>query len=118
MNGHGTHVAGIIGGKIYGVAKKAELVAIKVLGEDGAGSTSEVIAGLNWAVRKAKLRGISNCVANMSLAGEYSQALNEAVSAAVESGLTVVVAAGNAGVSFYCSFHAKGFVLICPARKT
>jgi len=99
MDGHGTHVAGIVGGKLYGVAKKARLVAIKVIGENGLGSVSDVIAGLEWAVRDAQRRG-GKAVINMSIASQYSRALNRSVRAAVQSGLAVIVAAGNDGVRY------------------
>lgn len=101
-NGHGTHVSGTIGGKTYGVSKKAHLVGVKVLGDDGSGSNSTVMAGIQWAVQDAEKKGVKKCVANMSLGGGYSRALNMAVKACVGRGLTMVVAAGNSGV---CIFH-------------
>ncbi|KXN72801.1 serine protease [Conidiobolus coronatus NRRL 28638] len=103
-NGHGTHVAGTIAGKKYGVAKKAEIVAVKVLRSNGSGSTSDVIGGINWTVQdhneqrlKAKASGkaYKGSVANMSLGGGYSRALNSAVDRAVRAGITYAVAAGN-----------------------
>jgi len=93
--GHGTHVAGTIGGTKYGMAKKCTLIAVKVLGDNGSGSTTSVIAGIQWAVTDARAKGIKKCVANMSLGGGKSDALNGAVAAAVKAGLTMVVAAGN-----------------------
>ncbi|KAA8895792.1 peptidase S8/S53 domain-containing protein [Sphaerosporella brunnea] len=96
MNGHGTHCAGTIGGKTYGVAKKATLVGIKVLGDDGSGSISSVISGLNWAAEDAQSKGaLKKSVASMSLGGGYSKAMNSAVKAIVQAGMTVCVAAGN-----------------------
>lgn len=95
-NGHGTHVAGTIGGKTYGVAKKTTLIGVKVLGDDGTGSNSSVLAGLQWAVEDAEAAGaINKSAANMSLGGGYSKAVNNGVAAAVRAGLTVCVAAGN-----------------------
>jgi len=94
-NGHGTHVAGTIGSKTYGVAKKTNLIGVKVLGDDGSGSNSTVIAGIEWALRDARAKGIKKCVANMSLGGGVSAALNRSVKAAVAAGLTICVAAGN-----------------------
>lgn len=92
-NGHGTHVAGIIAGKIYGVAKKASLVSVKVLGANGSGTNSGVISGIQWAANDASSKGRSNkSVINMSLGGAKSTALNTAVKAAVDIGLTFVVA--------------------------
>ena len=70
-----------------------------MLGDNGEGSTAGVIAGIDWAVRDAQSRGITKCVANMSLGGPFSRALNQAVKHAVDSGLTLVVAAGGEGVS-------------------
>ncbi|ADY27365.1 Aqualysin 1 (plasmid) [Deinococcus proteolyticus MRP] len=90
-NGHGTHVAGTVGGSTYGVAKATRLVAVKVLGCDGSGSNSGVIAGINWAASNRS----GPAVANMSLGGGASQATDDAVSGAVNRGLTMVVAAGN-----------------------
>jgi len=96
MNGHGTHVAGTMGGTSYGLAKKCTLIAVKVLGDNGQGSTASVMAGIDWAVKDSKNNGrIKKSVANMSLGGGFSQALNNTVAAAVKAGLTVVVAAGN-----------------------
>jgi len=91
-NGHGTHVAGTVGGTLYGVAKKVTVVAVKVLGCTGSGTTTGVIAGIQWA---ANNRNGRPGVANMSLGGGKSQATNDAVAAAVKSGLTFAVAAGN-----------------------
>src|SRR5439155_17950500 len=90
-NGHGTHVAGTIGGDEYGVAKAVELRGVRVLDCNGQGSTSGVIAGVDWVA--ANHAGLS--VANLSLDGGYSQALNDAVTNLVQSGVFVAVAAGN-----------------------
>jgi subtilisin family serine protease len=95
-DGHGTHVAGIIAGKTYGVAKKATVVAVKVLDKSGSGSMSGLLQGLNWAVADAKHRGVTDkAIINMSLTGAYTQSVNEGVKAATDAGITVVVAAGN-----------------------
>ncbi len=90
-NGHGTHVAGTIGGRTYGVAKDVTLHAVRVLDCDGSGSSADVIAGVDWVTANYTLPA----VANMSLGGGASQALDEAVRNAVKKGLPVVVAAGN-----------------------
>jgi subtilisin family serine protease len=90
-NGHGTHVSGTVAGTTYGVAKKASLVAVRVLGCNGSGSTSGVIAGIDWVTQNHG----PNAVANMSLGGGLSSALNTAVANAVASGVTFAVAAGN-----------------------
>jgi len=60
MNGHGTHVAATIGGTKYGVAKKATIIGVKVLGDDGSGSTSSIISGLQWAADHAEGAGVIN----------------------------------------------------------
>ncbi|KAL7745895.1 hypothetical protein RI367_008797, partial [Sorochytrium milnesiophthora] len=93
--GHGTHVATTIGGTTYGVAKKVNLVAVKVLGGDGSGTNSGVIAGINWVADQVKKNPGKPAVANMSLGGDKSQELNDAVSAAVAAGVVFGVAAGN-----------------------
>lgn len=90
-NGHGTHVAGIIGSKSYGVAKSVRLHSVQVLGCDGSGTTSAVIAGVDWVRRHHAARS----VANLSLGGSKSTALNNAVTALSKSGVFVAVAAGN-----------------------
>jgi subtilisin family serine protease len=91
-NGHGTHVAGTIGGTTYGVAKSVSLVAVRVLDCAGSGSTSGVIAGIDW-VTGNHTNGAA--VANMSLGGSVSSALDAAVSRSIADGVTYAVAAGN-----------------------
>jgi subtilisin family serine protease len=93
--GHGTHVAGTIGGADYGVAPEVELVPVRVLDCDGAGYTSDVIAGLNWVAAHHAANALA--VANMSLGGGYSRAVNAAVQGVIDDGVIVVVAAGNSG---------------------
>ncbi|CAG8627065.1 10645_t:CDS:2, partial [Paraglomus occultum] len=101
--GHGTHVAGTIAGTRFGVAKNARLVAVKVLGQDG-GTVSDVIKGIEWTVRDHRRsvnearragRQYKGSVANMSLGGAKSYALDRAANAAVDNGVVLVVAAGN-----------------------
>lgn len=93
--GHGTHVAGTIGSKTYGVAKKASLIAVKVFqGEQG--STSTILDGYQWAVNDIRSKGRQNKAAiNLSLGGTKSTAFNNAVTAAFNGGVVTVVAAGN-----------------------
>ena len=93
--GHGTHVAGTIGGKSFGVAKAVKLVAVRVFGCDGSGNTSTVIAGVEWMTRNHAAG--TPAVANLSLGGGASTALDNAIRGAVSDGITVVVAAGNDG---------------------
>ncbi|KAJ3094387.1 subtilisin-like serine protease [Phlyctochytrium planicorne] len=95
-NGHGTHVAGTIGSRNYGVAKKVNIIAVKVLSSSGSGSNSDVIAGINWVATNAPKTGRPS-VANMSLGGGATASLDAALKAAVDAGVTFVVAAGNNG---------------------
>ncbi|MFF3317990.1 S8 family serine peptidase [Streptomyces sp. NPDC003035] len=89
--GHGTHVAGTVGGTKYGVAKGAKLVAVRVLGCDGSGTTAGVIAGVDWVTTNA----VKPAVANMSLGGSANQSLDDAVKRSIASGVSYSVAAGN-----------------------
>ncbi len=90
-NGHGTHVAGTVGGSTYGVAKGVALVAVRVLDCAGSGTNSGVIAGMDWVANNRVLPA----VANMSLGGGASQATDDAVNRMHNAGVVVVVAAGN-----------------------
>ena len=90
-NGHGTHVAGTVGGATFGVAPKAELVSVRVLDCTGNGSDAEVIAGLDWVAKNA----VQPAVLNASLGGTSSPALDAATDALADSGVLPVVAAGN-----------------------
>ena len=94
-HGHGTHVAGTVGGVEYGVARNVALVAVRVLDCSGSGSNAGVIAGVNWVTANA----VKPAVANMSLGGGLSSALNTAVANAVASGVTFAVAAGNSNTN-------------------
>ncbi|KAL2257586.1 hypothetical protein VTK26DRAFT_9452 [Humicola hyalothermophila] len=95
-DGHGTHVAGTVAGRTFGVAKRATVVAVKVLDRSGSGYMSYLLRGLDWAVADARKRGVAGrAVVNLSLGGEYTAAVNAGVRAATDAGLTVVVAAGN-----------------------
>ncbi|GJN69470.1 serine protease [Purpureocillium lilacinum] len=104
-NGHGTHCSGTIAGKKYGVAKKASIYAVKVLRSNGSGSMSDVVRGVEYAAQShlaqvkaakdGKRKGFKGSVANMSLGGGKTQALDAAVNAAVKSGIHFAVAAGN-----------------------
>jgi subtilisin family serine protease len=90
-NGHGTHVAGTVGGARYGVAKRVSLVGVRVLNCSGSGTNAGVIAGVNWVTQNAR----RPAVANMSLGGGASTALDNAVANSIASGVTYALAAGN-----------------------
>jgi cerevisin len=104
-NGHGTHCSGTVAGKKFGVAKKANVYAVKVLKSNGSGTMSDVVKGVEWAAtshtetvsaaKKGKKKGFKGSVANMSLGGGKSRTLDIAVNAAVDVGLHFAVAAGN-----------------------
>lgn len=93
--GHGTHVAGTVGGTVYGVAKGTTLVPVRVLNCQGSGTTSGVIAGVDWVANNH----VKPAVANMSLGGGASSTLDAAVANAVNLGVTFVVAAGNSNAN-------------------
>jgi subtilisin family serine protease len=90
-NGHGTHTAGTVAGTAYGVAKQAQLVAVKVLDCSGSGSYDQIIAGIDWVTAHA----VKPAVANMSLGGTADATLDAAVTNSIASGVTYAVAAGN-----------------------
>ncbi|MHB9863394.1 S8 family peptidase [Streptomyces sp. YIM S03343] len=91
--GHGTFVATVAAGTTYGVAKKAKVVAVRVLGNDGSGTTSGVIAGVDWITANH----VADSVANVSLGGSASTTLDTAVKNSIASGVTYSIAAGNSG---------------------
>lgn len=93
-NGHGTHCAGTAAGTQFGVAKKANLIAVKVLSGQGSGSTSDIVDGLNYVRQQAQQSGRPSVV-SMSLGGGVSAALDDAVNSLANFGVHVVVAAGN-----------------------
>ena len=97
-NGHGSHVAGTVGGTTYGVAKKVKLVAVRVLNCSGSGTNSGVIAGIDWVTSQKNANPSVPSAANMSLGGGLSSALNQAVSNSVAAGVAYAVAAGNDGL--------------------
>lgn len=92
-NGHGTHVAGTVGGTTYGIAKGVTLVAVRVLDCKGSGSWSGVIAGIDWVT--AHHAAGAPAVANMSLGGGASASVDDAVAASIADGVVYAVAAGN-----------------------
>lgn len=115
-NGHGTHVAGTVGGSTYGVARKANLVSVRVLDCEGAGSWSGVIAGFDWVAANAR----QPAVLNASLGGARSIAVNDAATAVADSGVLPVVSAGNSSQDA-CQISpasAKGVVTVGATNRS
>jgi aqualysin 1 len=108
-NGHGTHVSGTVGGTTYGVAKGVILHPVRVLSCSGSGSNSGVIVGVNWV----RTNAVRPAVANMSLGGGASSALDSAVNSAISSGVSFAVAAGNSNANACNSSPAR-----VPAANT
>jgi aqualysin 1 len=113
-NGHGTHVAGTVGGTTYGVAKGVTLHAVRVLSCSGSGSTSGVISGVNWVTQNR----INPAVANMSLGGGISTALDTAVANSIASGVTYAIAAGNSNTNASNSSPARVGAAITVGSST
>lgn len=114
-HGHGTHVAGTIAGTNYGVAPAALIVPVRVMNCSGSGSTSDIIAGVDWIINHHQA-GVP-AVANMSLGGPRSAALDLAVSRGISDGVTFVVAAGNSNVSA-CTVSPAGEPLAITVGST
>ncbi|KAI1306970.1 hypothetical protein EDD11_004646 [Mortierella claussenii] len=104
-NGHGTHVSGTIGGASYGVAKKVNIVGVKVLGADGSGSTSGVVAGMDWVAQHATA---GKSVVNMSLGGGKSKAIDDAAVRLFNANIPLIVAAGNRATLDACDGSPSG----------
>ncbi|MFE9769033.1 S8 family peptidase [Streptomyces sp. NPDC005808] len=115
-NGHGTHVATTIAGATYGVAKKANIVAVRVLDNAGSGTTAGVIAGINWVTSNHS----GPSVANMSLGGGASTTLDTAVSNSIASGVTYAIAAGNsnANASSYSPARVAAAITVGATTST
>ncbi|KAF9468269.1 serine protease [Collybia nuda] len=96
-NGHGTHCAGTAAGSQFGVAKSANIIAVKVLSDAGSGSVADIVSGLNWVATSARASGRPS-IASLSLGGGASTALDNAVTALTNAGVHVTVAAGNSNV--------------------
>ncbi|MFE9658647.1 S8 family serine peptidase [Streptomyces sp. NPDC005955] len=94
-HGHGTHVAGTVAGTAHGVAKKANIVGVRVLNNSGSGTTAQVVAGIDWVANNA----VKPAVANLSLGGGADATLDAAVRNAIASGVTFAVAAGNSNAN-------------------
>jgi len=113
-NGHGTHVSGTVGGSTYGVAKSVRLFAVRVLNCSGSGTNSGVIAGVNWVTTNH----LSPAVANMSLGGGASTALDTAVNNSIASGVTYAIAAGNSNTNAANSSPARVAAAITVGATT
>ncbi|KAF9547241.1 serine protease [Mortierella hygrophila] len=94
-NGHGTFVAGVIGSRTFGIAKKVNLIAVKGLNKEGTSTLSQILAALDWVIKQNASSSNHRNVVNLSLGAGYSKVLNSAVDALVQSGLFIVAAAGN-----------------------
>ncbi|KAI0600353.1 peptidase S8/S53 domain-containing protein [Biscogniauxia sp. FL1348] len=117
-NGHGTHVAGTVGSVTYGVAKKTSLYAVKVLDASGSGTTSGVVAGMNFVTSDSQTRSCpAGAVANMSLGGASSSAINSAARAMINAGVFLAVAAGNSNVDA-ASTSPAGEATVCTVGAT
>lgn len=103
-HGHGTHVAGTIGGANYGVAKAVDLWSVRIFDCNAIGSTGDVISGINWVINNR----VGPSVINMSLIGDKYDPLNTAVDNAVAAGITVVAGAGNNSGSNACNYSPAG----------
>jgi subtilisin family serine protease len=114
-NGHGTHVAGTIGGSTYGVAKDVQFVAVRVLNCQGSGSTSGVVAGIDWVTNH---HAGGPAVANMSLGGGASTALDTAVANSIADGVTYAIAAGNSNANACNSSPARAAAAITVGATT
>ncbi len=115
-NGHGTHVAGTVGGSAYGLAKNVNLVAVRVLDNNGSGSYSQVIAGIDWVTANHK----NPAVANMSLGGGVSTTLDAAVRNSIAAGVTYCIAAGNstANAGNYSPARVTEAITVAATDKT
>ena len=113
-NGHGTHVAGTVGGSTYGVAKSSMPRGVRVLDCNGSGSTSGVIAGVDWV----RQNFIAPAVANMSLGGGASTALDNAVNSLSNAGVAIAVAAGNSNANACNSSPARAVNAITTGSTT
>ena len=115
-NGHGTHVAGTVGSATYGVAKSVRLRGVRVLNCSGSGSTSGIIAGLDWV----RANRVNPAVANMSLGGGYSSSLNTASTNLANSGVFLAVAAGNSNANAcnYSPASASGVFTVAASTSS
>ncbi len=114
-HGHGTHVAGTVGGRTFGVAKNVQLISVRVLDCAGSGSNSSVIAGVDWIASNR----VGASVANLSLGGGTSSALDTSVKNLIASGVTAIVAAGNdnADACLYSPARASAAITVAASNS-
>ncbi|KAL1794473.1 hypothetical protein ACET3X_007894 [Alternaria dauci] len=114
VDGHGSHVAGTLGGATYGVAKKTNIINVKVMGDDGSGVASEVFAGFDWTVNDIVSKGRRNtAVINLSISSSASTLWDAAITASWEQGVIVVSAAGNEDGPADNSSPCRSLEVIC-----
>ncbi|GAM89110.1 hypothetical protein ANO11243_071450 [Dothideomycetidae sp. 11243] len=112
VSGHGSHVAGIIGSKTYGVAKKTRLISVKVL-DHTLGSSSTLLEGFEWAYRDIKDKRLqAKAVINISVAGGIPKSINEAIDEAFANGISTVVAAGNYAEDVEIEWSTTGAIIV------
>ncbi|EAU82190.1 serine protease [Coprinopsis cinerea okayama7 len=116
-HGHGTHCAGTAAGSQFGVAKRANIIAVQVLNSSGSGATSGIVSGLNWVLTQARNSGRPSVV-SMSLGGSASTALDNAVAQLTSAGVHVVVAAGNSNTNAANTSPARAPSAITVAAST
>ncbi|KAG5651221.1 hypothetical protein H0H81_009433 [Sphagnurus paluster] len=116
-NGHGTHVAGTAAGSQFGVAKAANLIAVKVLSDQGSGAVSDIVSGLNFVATSARSSGRPS-IASLSLGGGASTALDNAVTSLVNAGIHVTVAAGNSNVDAGSTSPARAAGVVTVGAST
>ncbi|MFG3258205.1 S8 family serine peptidase [Streptomyces sp. NPDC048172] len=114
-HGHGTHVAGTVAGGKYGVAKKAKVVAVKILKDSGSGTTASAVAGIDWVTKNHK----GPSVANMSIGGPKDAAMDAALKKSIASGVTYAVSAGNesANASTQSPARVKEAITVAASDK-
>ncbi|RDB21646.1 Cuticle-degrading protease [Hypsizygus marmoreus] len=116
-NGHGTHVSGTAAGSQFGVAKAANIIAVKVLSDGGSGSLADVVSGINWVATAAAASGRPS-VASLSLGGGVSTPLDNAVTALTVAGIHVTVAAGNSNADASTTSPARAPAVITVGAST
>jgi subtilisin family serine protease len=107
-NGHGTHCAGTIAGAAHGIAKSANVIAVKVLSDSGSGSISGIVSGIQWSTSNCNPSAGNRCCMSMSLGGTSGGTMRTAIQAAVNAGIAVIVSAGNSNANA-CNFFPAAY---------